>query len=310
MFTRFSFSLSRIFRLGSRRGAKANDSSARFARRTSSDPSPSKSRRPTSWRLESINTTPNSSTTRPRSFFIRSLLSPIAHSPITTSPGVTPIPDALTPILIIGHDPAQSTLPPPPAPVPPTDVRPQTQVDGGLLLETPPMPTHHNTRRVSFQLPTTHTEEPPESPLSTCSTLVTDVETQAQAEIEPAVPPEQPFTTEAFDSGSVWAASVELDVGLDNVVRSGSRKARPASLLSPLPVRVDLSRFSLPVTPTTPTRMANTNARDDRRESNRTSPIPPVFGSGSGKKEKRMSRWSRELNKPETQEALRVLRGL
>ena len=296
--TRISFSFSRIFRLRRRRTAGENASSANVSRISCSEQRPlsNKSRRPVSSQLAPVNTTPTPSTRRPRSFFIPSSLSPIAQSPLTTSPNVTSVPETPPTILIIGKEPPQSL---PPAPTPPGNVGPQAQVDGGLLLEPPPAP---NSRRVSFQLPFADTEDRPESPLSTCSTLVTEVGAQAEAEMAPEVPPEQPPAPEALDLGSVGLPSAEAT--------TGSGRARPISLFSPQPVRADVSRFSLPVTPTAPTTAAGTDARGGRRESKRKSFMLPTSGSGSTKKEKRTTRWSRELNKPETQEVLRVLRGL
>ena len=298
--TRISFPFSRIFRLRKRRAAEESASSANVERVSCpAPPPPSKS---VSSQLKPVKTTPTPSARRPRSLFITSVLNPIAQSPI--SPDVSSVPGPPPTILIIGRDPPQSTHFVPLAPTPPGNVGPRSQVDGVSLLESPPVP---NTRRVSFQLPIT---DRPVSTLSACSTLVSsEVGTQAEAEIAPEVPPEQPPAPEALDSGSVGVASAEPIADLPGAVRSGSGKSRPISLFNPQPVRADVSRFSLPVSPAVPTKGASANARDGRRDSRRTSSIPPSC-SASTKKEKRTSRWSREINKPETQEVLRVLRGL
>ncbi|KAG8220654.1 hypothetical protein J3R82DRAFT_2922 [Butyriboletus roseoflavus] len=293
MFARFSFSLSRVFRFRSRRGTKANADSVRLTQRFSPEPFSSKSRRPDPPRLEPINTNP--STTRPRTTLFRSLLSPISQSPITTS---TPISDTLSPVLIIGRDPAQSTLSTSTTTTPPSDVRPQTHVEASLL-EPVPVP-HLNARRISFQLPTTLTEELPESPLSRSSTLISGVE----AEMGPEVSAEQRLPPEASDSSSVRTASAEPIVGLDDGARSSSGKTRPVSLSIPQRVRMNVSRFSLPVMPAA---TASTDARNGRRESKRMSLTSLMSGSGTAKKEKRPSWLSRELSKPETQEVLRAL---
>lgn len=304
MLTRFSFSLPRIFRLRSRRGVKASADSAQLTQRFSTEPS----RRPDPPQLKPINTTVTPPTNRPRTSLFRSLLSPIAQSPITTPHSVTPIPDALSPVLIIGRDPVQPALQPLTAPTAPSDVGPQTHVEASLP-EPLPVPSHPNSRGVSFQVLTTHAEELPESPLSRSSTLISDVEAHAlaQAEIGPVVSPEQRRAVEAPDSGSVRAASDEPGVGLDDATRSGSGKVRPASLSIPQRVRVNVSRLSLPVMRAAPVATANTDAGDGKRKSKRVSLTTLMSGSGSTKKEKRPSWLSRELSKPETQEVLAAL---
>jgi hypothetical protein len=126
------------------------------------------------------------------------------------------------------------------------------------------------------------------------------------AELGSAVPAEQPLAPEAGSVGDADAGE-ELVAELSSVSRSESGKARHRSLFSPQPVRVDVSRFSLPIAPTAPSMTASANASDSRSESKRSSVVPPASGSSSTKKEKRTSRWSRELSKPETQEVLRAL---
>ena len=302
MFRTLSFPFSRIFRLRRRRGAKVDASSVNVPLASySAPPPPPRSYRPISSPPKPINTAPTTSTRR-RTLFISSLLSPIHPSPPPSYPDVSPLPPGTpTPVLIIGPDLPQSTLPLPPAP--PGPVGPQVPVDGVSLLESPPAP---NSRRVSFQLPTTHTQERPESPLSTCSTLVTEVGEHREVELTSTVPPEQPPAPEA---GPIEDASVDVELvaELPSVACSGSAKARHRSLFSPQPVRVDVSRFSLPIASTASRMTASANANDSRRDSKRTSITPQASGSGSTKKEKRTSRWSRELSKPETQEVLRAL---
>ncbi|KAI9461152.1 hypothetical protein HD554DRAFT_1535853 [Boletus coccyginus] len=315
--TRFSFPFSRIFRLRRRCATKATTSSSEIVSRAPcSGPShPSKPRRPIS-QLEPIDTTRTpSSTRRPRSLFIPSNLTPIAQSPPAISPDVTPIPGTPTPILIIGRDPPRSILSLPPAPAPPGDGVPRAPGNGVLLIEPQPAP---KPRRVSFQLPTTHAEDRPESPFSTCSTLVAEEEEAGvgagvEVEVGPVVPsrPEQSHVSEALRSDASEAESFDSVAELPSVVRSGSRKrkVRPISLFTAQPVRADVSRFSLPINPTVPTMAARTNVRDSRRESKRTSYMPSASGSDSTKKARRATTWSGELNKPETQEVLRAIRG-
>jgi len=310
--TRISFPLSRIFRFRRRCSTKASDSSSEnIARASYSTPRPSKPRRLASLKLELINTTRTPSTRRPLSLFIPSSLTPIPQSPLAVSRDVTPVPGTPPPILIIGKDPPRSILSLPPVPAPPGDGGQRAPVNGILLIEPRPVP---KSRRVSFQLPTTHTEDCPESPLSTCSTLVAkeaEAEAEAEAEIEVApVVPSGPEQSHAPHSDSVEAESIDSVAELPRVVRSGSGKVRPISLFTAQPVRADVSRFSLPINPAAPITAAGTNVRDSRRESKRTSYMPSTSGSGSTKQARRATSWSRELDRPETQEVLRALRGI
>lgn len=289
--SRITFPFSRIFRLRSRRPSRENASSTVVARRASSGPSPTKSRRPVSLQLEPIDTTCPPSTPQPPVF--------------TQFPGETPTRGSSIPIIVIGDGPAQSTPPPLPIPALSDHIKPQIYLDGVMLLESPPAQTHIGTRHVSFQVPTTRMEDLPESPLSTCSTLVShEAESDSVAPMEPLVTPE------AADSTSDCVVPAEPDAELNDVVHSESGRARHKSLFVPQPVRSNMGRSSMPPPRAAPNMTTRTNARDSRRESKRVSAMPVGSGSGSARRDKRKSRWSREMSKPETQEVLRALSGI
>jgi hypothetical protein len=180
-------------------------------------------------------------------------------------------------------------------------------VNGVSLLPSPVAPKK---RRVSFQLPIPDPEEDdrPSSRLSTCSTLVSESGTPAEGDFAPAVSQDYLPYRDAHESGGVGSTTPVRDgdalatefLTVPGAVHSESVKARHKSFFAPQPVRVDMSRFSLPISPPAPL---------SRTENKRTSMMPITSGSGSTKKEKRTSRWSREMNKPETQEVLRAFQG-
>lgn len=310
--TRFSFSLSRFFGFRRRGAANPNDRAQNAARAASTlyapPPPPLESRRPLSLQPEAMSTTSTTSSTgRPRPTLVSSpLLSPIAQSP-PTSPDVIPRTNTPLPIIIIGEYSPQSTLPLPPAPAPSGGVGPQIPVDGVSLLDSPTVP---NPRRVSFQLPP---EDRPSTPLSTCSTLVPEVGSQAEGESpqppSPGLSPEHSPVFETADSEAFEAVLTGEDESIAElpVAPSQSGRDRHMSMFAPRPLRMDANRFSLPVVATIP---AGTNTRDGGAEYRRMTLIPSASGLSSAKKDKRASRWDREMSKPETQEVLRALREI
>ncbi|KAG6373245.1 hypothetical protein JVT61DRAFT_6871 [Boletus reticuloceps] len=275
-------------------------------------------------------------------------LSPVAPSPLPTSVSTSTSPSSNVPpphVILIEHleDEPRVTFPPPPAHAPPSDVgarlAPAT-VNGTSRLAPSPLPSSFlsaskspHTRCVSFQLPPATTvvdadaesvadsdvdsvadatawQYRPETPSSsTCSTLVGAHSPHAQAQAQAMgkgkgettesdlVPTDPPPAYTYSTLVSTPSASVSPSTSTS---RSTATKARHVSLFHPQPVRKDVVRFSMPVRPTA-----------GRRESKRTSAMMPLAsGSGMTKKEKRTTRWSRELNKPGTQEVLMALRGV
>jgi len=209
----------------------------------------------------------------------------------------------------------------------------------------PQLPPMHVRRRVTFQAPPrTHThawaQTPPEirhpseeSLASSCSTLVpnTHLRTTPGAQAVPG-PDTAVGSTESKSSTVVAAETAMTDKercdseneskndalaplplkSLETLppgrIRGSEKARRHASLFTGTPQDhhhhqaeriAKASRFSLPAP-----RVINAG---------RTSfflPLSPATGSGAGsatKREKRQSRWSREVNKPETQDMLRMM---
>lgn len=274
--SRISFSFSRIFRLRNRRLAKDSASSG-----------PPKSYHPFSSQVEPINI--GSTTPTPQS-----------PSVSTHSPGETAAQSSPTPIVIIGQDPAHPSVPPPPIVGVSGSIGPQIYLDGVLLPESPSVRTRLSTREASFQVTPTLAEDPPDSPLPTCSTLVShDVDNGVGS----VVPPELTITP-APDAatGSHAAVACGVSIPLDNEISSGVRlesgRVRPMTLFAPQPVRAHKGRFSMPAS-----HAAHAAAKTRARESKRLTLMP----IGPGARDKRKSRWSREMSKQETREVLRVL---
>ncbi|KAF9235763.1 hypothetical protein BU15DRAFT_77691 [Melanogaster broomeanus] len=90
---------------------------------------------------------------------------------------------------------------------------------------------------------------------------------------------------------------------------------RPMSLFSPRPTRTKSLRFSVPPLPMSKLEFPQRRAskRESKRDSKRVSMMTlggGIGASGSVKREKRKSRWSREMERADTQEVLRALRDM
>ncbi|KAG9310437.1 hypothetical protein JVU11DRAFT_9577 [Chiua virens] len=321
---RIPFSFSRLFRLRGRRtaGSDAN------LRRSSSVPFKSSQPAPPPTQVEPISAPPSSSSARkrPRSLLINPFSgpSPISKSRFTPPLSNVTIQSESIPTIIIGRDTTQQF--PAPAPLPPVSghVGPQIPMNGVSLLSPPqPTSTQANTR-IPFQFPATlpRIDDRPESPLSTCSTLIIEIEAQRDAEnvLDDRMGPAS--TVPSIDRERTSASNEESDHSEDvraasatATGRSDVAKARHASLITPQPVRpdgvhVNRSRFSLPARPRTESPIADPVTRDGTRERRRTSLLSFTSNSRSTtttKKEGRMTRFSKEFSKPETQEVLRAL---
>ncbi|KAF8433766.1 hypothetical protein L210DRAFT_2698508 [Boletus edulis BED1] len=336
---------SRLFRLRKRRPAKADPGSANVAQASSSlstPPPPPKQHRPVSLHPEAIHHAATPSTRRPHSLYPTLHLSPIAPSPLPTSVSMPTSSSSNVPlprVILIEHleDEPRVTFPPPPAHAPPSDVGARLAPSHLAPSPLPSASKSPHARCVSFQLPPTTTvvdadaasvaESDVDSDTdatawqyrlatpssSTCSTLVGAHTPHSEAvgkgkgeTTEPAIVPTDPPPAYTYNTlVSTPSAPVSPSTSTS---RSTTAKARHVSLFHPQPVRKNVARFSMPVRPTAGT---GTGTRDGRRESKRTSAMMPLAsGSGMTKKEKRTTRWSRELNKPGTQEVLMALRGI
>ncbi|KIJ60512.1 hypothetical protein HYDPIDRAFT_32144 [Hydnomerulius pinastri MD-312] len=253
MFSRFSFSISRVLRFKSRRANKAPVTVP------VPPPPPPKKVRGQSLRLEPV-----------ASPALQSLLSPVAHSP-----QLSPIPGVPGPIIIIGQDPIENY-------VVTEKVQHLTPDTVHLTVLEPP-----RRKRVSFDDQRAESSSPASSSLSP-----TPVSTTMGVDQVPPKPVPSPIALKSADSTELEAYAWEDVPGSADVPVKRKGEKRPMSLFSPRPTCSKSQRFSVPAVPSRPESM-------QRRASKRVSAMPPASGA---KKEKRQSRWSREMNSVETQE--------
>ncbi|KAF9221258.1 hypothetical protein BS17DRAFT_785600 [Gyrodon lividus] len=289
MFTRFSFSLSRILRLKSRRASKAP---AAVPGAGSPPPPPPRSPPPP----------PRSPPLPPpKKSRGKSLRGQPATSPITQSPQLSPVAETQGTIIVICQDPTRSYVV--------TEKAPSITGDTARLVVLEPP----RRRRVSFADEKARARADSitsSSSSASSSRFFTPVPTLGVDQ----VPPKPLLSPLPSNPHAAAAASPEAQQWEDIPARGDASNTppkpshtkgskRPMSLFSPRPTRGEAQRFSVP--PPLPSKPESLQRRASKRESKRVSGAP-----GTAKREKRMSRWSREMNRADTQEVLRVLRDM
>ncbi|KIJ14817.1 hypothetical protein PAXINDRAFT_169498 [Paxillus involutus ATCC 200175] len=287
MFTRFSFSLSRILRLKSRRESKA----LAVPGLASSPPSPSppppppKNGRGPALRVQ--------------------LATPPLHqhlpTPVSYSPQLSPIAGAPGPVIVIGQDPRSYVV---------TEKVPSLTGDTAHLVVLEPP----RQRCVSFadQRARARADSTTSSSSPTSSRWPTPVPTLCVDQVPPKPLPSplllQPDTPAAAEVHQ-WE-DIDENAESTAAAKSSNTKGskRPLSLFSPRPTGTKGQRFSVPPLPAT--KPESFQRRASKRESKRVSVMPVGGASATAKREKRKSRWSQEMERADTQEVLRALRDM
>ncbi|KIK93962.1 hypothetical protein PAXRUDRAFT_12337 [Paxillus rubicundulus Ve08.2h10] len=279
MFTRFSFSLSRILRLKSRRASKASPAVPGPA---SPSPPPAKNGR----RPVQITTSP---------------LHQYPPTPVSYSPRLSPVAGAPGPMIVIGQDLRSYVV---------TEKVPSLRSDTAhLAILEPP-----RQRCISFvdQRARARSDSTASSLSHTTSYQPTPVPTFCVDQVPPKpVPsplllhPDTP-TVAGVHQWEGLDESIESTASAESSNTKGSK--RPLSLFSQRPTGTKGQRFSVPALPATKPELLQRRA--SKRQSKRV-PVMTVGGaSAMAKREKRKSRWSQEMGRADTQEVLRALRDM
>jgi len=287
MFTRFSFNLSRFLRLKGRRATKGLYAKPGVLETPPPSPPRSPSPPPPKRRRDQPPAPP--------------ALQSLAHQ----SPQLSSVPG---PIIVIGEDPTRSYVIAEKAPSFTSD---SVHV---VVLEPP------RRKRITFVDEGARVR----ADSSTSSSSSSSASASLSVGQIPPKPNPSPLLLQPHATDSEAHQWVDIDVpagGNESAFPKPSRKKgsyRPVSLFSPRPTRTKPLRFSVPplpplppLSPSRPERRAS--KRDSKRESKRVSVMTLGGGSGaweSAKREKKKSRWSREMERADTQEVLRALRDM
>ncbi|KAH7884067.1 hypothetical protein F5I97DRAFT_1831599 [Phlebopus sp. FC_14] len=307
MFSRISFTISRVLRFRGRRANKTQTrSSPAFETVSVPPPLPPKDH-PTTKR-------PNARAETVPDLDSHTLLSPIAQSPTgVASPPLSPIEGAHTPIIVISLDNAE-----------PRVISEKSSLSTLVGVDTTFLSVEDpflNDKHASFS---PHKINDTNGPSSRPSTLPQRTKSKRKSRAKPTPPPLPIFLT---DTGAPrgWE-DIPCDLDSAHIKPNGSK--RPISLFSPRPTatttytsRTKSLRFSVSAKPRAPRpRGAGVVPKDTsessgealgaahkRRMSKRASAVP---APGAPVKERRKSRWDQEMDLPETQEVLRALRDM